>query len=196
MTQNEQKQVREEGPLTSPPKDQQEAKASGEALMNALNEVKEYKDKYLRALAEIENSRKRLTREKLDSQAIAIQGVISDFLEPLDHMEQALKHASLLVGDVQVWAQGFQMILQQFYQVLESYDVTSFSSVGMLFDPHLHEAIEVEERADVQEGIILHEFKKGYKMGSKTVRPAKVRVAQMPKEPIVDEKAQNNKQNN
>ena len=138
---------------------QQENKALDEAINKAMSEAKEYKDKYLRALAEIENSRKRLTREKLESQSIAVQGVIADFLEPLDHLEQALKHASRLTGDVKVWAQGFQMILQQFYQVLESYDVRSFDSVGLPFDPNLHEAIEVEEKSDVQEGIILHEFK-------------------------------------
>jgi molecular chaperone GrpE len=162
-------------------------KEAEEALERALSEGKEFKDKYLRALAEMENSRKRLTREKLESQTIAVQSVVSDFLEPLDHLEQALKHASSFKGDVAVWAQGFQMILQQFHQVLESYDVISFSSVGMLFDPNLHEAIEVEENADAKEGTILHEFKKGYKMGSKTVRAAKVRVAQLPKEPNAED---------
>ena len=129
----------------------------------------------------------------MESQSIAVQGVVSEFLEPLDHMEQALKHASALVGDVAVWAQGFTMILQQFHQVLESYDVHPFVSIGTLFDPNRHEAIEVEEKSDVPEGTILHEFKKGYTMGTKTVRPAKVRVAQMPKEPVVDT---NNKQEN
>lgn len=180
MSQNEKEQMPNECASETIP--QRENTISEEALNKALNEAKEYKDKYLRALAEMENSRKRLMREKLESQSIAVQGVIVDFLEPLDHLEQALKHASQLVGDVKVWAQGFQMILQQFYQLLESYDVRSFASVGMVFDPNLHEAIEVEEKSDVQEGIILHEFKKGYKMGSKTVRPAKVRVAQSPKE--------------
>ena len=157
-------------------------------LVTAQNEAKEFKDKYLRALAEIENSRKRLMREKLESQSLAVQGVIVDFLEPLEHLEQALQHASNAVGDVKVWAEGFRMILQQFVQMLESYDVRAFTSLGSLFDPNLHEAIEVEERKDIPEGTIIFEFKKGYKMGSKILRPAKVRVAQLPKEPVEIEK--------
>lgn len=181
---------------TSPPQQPAvEKKVPETDLTAALNEAKDYKDKYLRALAEIENSRKRLTREKLESQSLAIQNVIVDFLEPLDHLEQALQHASNFTGEVKAWSQGFQMILQQFFQVLQSYDVSSFASIGMAFDPNLHEAIEVEERSDMQEGTVVYEFKKGYKMGAKTVRPAKVRVAQMPKEveQDVQEKESNNK---
>lgn len=155
-------------------------KASEEALHQTQKEAAEFKDKYLRALAEVENSRKRLTKEKIESQAFVMQEVICSFLEPLDQMERALEHASAATGDVQVWAKGFEMLLAQFKQILESYDVVAFSALGGIFDPHLHEALEVEERTDVPEGTILYEFKKGYKMGQKTIRPAKVRVSQVP----------------
>lgn len=151
-----------------------------EEATSHLKEAAEYKDKYLRALAEIENSRRRLTKEKLESQAFAIQEVIIQFLEPLDHMESALQHAAKLTGEVAVWAKGFEMLLQQFHNVLTSYDVIPYVSLGAPFDPYLHEAIEVEERSDVPEGTILFEFKRGYKMGQKTIRPAKVRVSQKP----------------
>lgn len=159
-------------------------------ILKLQQELQEYKDKYLRALAEIENSRKRLMREKLESQSIAIQSAIIEFLEPLDHFELAMNHAKLASSEVSAWAKGFEMILQQLFQVLEAYDVRAVSSVGAMFDPHLHEAIEVEERTDVPEGTIIREFKKGYTMGQKTIRPAKVLVAQAPKE---DEKNNGNK---
>ena len=151
-----------------------------EAFHKAKEEASEFKDKYLRALAEIENSRKRLTKEKYESQALVVQEVISSFLDPLDQMESALLHAEKAQGDVQMWAKGFEMLLQQFHRILESYNVISFSSLGSLFDPHRHEALETEERSDVPAGTILKEYKKGYKIGEKTLRPAKVCVSKMP----------------
>ncbi len=144
-------------------------------------EAQEWKDKYLRALAEIENSRKRLMREKAESQGFAIQNVIVDLLQPFDQLEMALEHADKAPQEVKAWAMGFQMILEHFRQVFSSYDVRAISGIGHLFDPHLHEAIETEEKTDVPEGTIIQEFQKGYRMGSKTIRPAKVKVATTPK---------------
>lgn len=153
-----------------------------ESVIQSLkDEVQELKDKYLRALAEIENSRKRLAREKIESQGFAIQNVISDLLQPIDHFEQALAHADQAVGDVAVWAKGFSMILQQFVQVLSDHGVVPYSSIGQMFDPHLHEAVETEERSEVPEGSIVFEFQKGYRLGGRTIRPARVRVATPPK---------------
>lgn len=140
-------------------------------------ELKEYKDKYFRALADGENTRKRLQKEKIESQSFAIQNAILDFLQPLDHFEQALKASVQASKEVQNWVVGFQMILSQLKQVLESHDVTSFESVGKEFDPHFHEAIETEERDDVAEGTVLQEFLRGYKMGTRVIRPARVKVA-------------------
>jgi molecular chaperone GrpE len=151
------------------------------ALDAAIKERDDFKDKYLRALAEIENSRKRLMREKVDAQGFAVQNVIIDLLQPFDQMELALQHADKAAGEVKAWALGFQMILDHFRQVFSSHGVTSFSSVGALFDPHLHEAIETEECSDKPEGLIVFEFQKGYRMGGKTIRPAKVKVATHPK---------------
>jgi molecular chaperone GrpE len=140
-------------------------------------QLQEYKDKYLRALAEIENTRKRLSREKLESQSFAVQNVVVDFLQPIDHFEQAMSHAERAPKEVADWARGFLMILQQLQQILADHGVSHFDSVGQLFDPHFHEAVETEERLDVPEGTILFEFQKGYRLGGRTIRAAKVRVA-------------------
>ncbi len=143
-------------------------------------EVQEYKDKYLRALAEAENTRKRLTREKVEAQSFAVQNIVVDLLQPIDHFEQALRHAEEAKGDISPWAKGFEMILEQLRQVLSDHGVSSFLSLHQPFDPHMHEAVETEERADVPEGTVVLEFQKGYRLGGRVIRPARVRVSTRP----------------
>lgn len=157
-----------------------------ETVAKIQEELKDYKDKYFRALAEIENTRKRLQKEKLESQSFAVQNAILEFLQPLDHFEHALKSSKNCSAEIQQWVIGFEMILAQLKQVLDSNDVTSFETVGKMFDPNLHEAIETEEREDVAEGTILQEFLRGYKMGPRVIRPARVKVATMPNNEAVE----------
>ena len=145
-------------------------------------EAAEYKDKYFRALAEIENTRKRLSREKLESQSFAVQNIVTDILQPIDHLEQALKHAETSSKEIAHWASGFEMILQQLRGVLADHGATPFDSLGNLFDPHLHEAVETEEKGDVPEGTIIEEFQKGYTLAGRTIRAARVKVATKLKE--------------
>lgn len=158
-----------------------------ESYENAIRELNEFKDKYFRAIAENENMRKRLQREKLESQTLAIQSVVIDFLQPLDHFEQALKHTQNASDEVKHWALGFQMILQQFKQVLNDNGVHEFDSLGAQFDPHCHEAIEIERDPKYQEGTVIEEFVRGYKMGSRLLRPAKVKVAASPSATVENE---------
>lgn len=143
-------------------------------------EVQEYKDKYLRALAEGENARKRLTKEKVEAQSYAVQNIVIDLLQPIDHFEQALRHAEGVQGDISTWAKGFEMILNQLRQVLSDHGVTSYEALNQPFDPHVHEAVETEERPDVPEGTVVFEFQKGYRLGGRTIRPARVRVSTRP----------------
>jgi molecular chaperone GrpE len=143
-------------------------------------EAAEFKDKYFRALAEAENTRKRLQKEKAESQSYAIQNVIVDMLQPLDHFEQALKHTSGASNEIKQWVQGFDMIVSQFKQVLGDHGVQAFSSKGEVFDPHAHEAIETEESNEFAPGTIMEEYVRGYKLGTRVIRPAKVKVATAP----------------
>lgn len=150
-----------------------------EALRKDLADAK---DKYLRVLAESENARKRLQKEKQETIQYALQNVIVDFLTPIDHMENALNFTQQMSDDVKHWAVGFQMILTQFKDVLNSNGVTPFSSEGKYFDPHRHEAIETIETDKVPSGTVVEECLKGYIMGDKTIRPARVKVAKKPVE--------------
>jgi molecular chaperone GrpE len=140
-------------------------------------EMAEYKDKYLRQLAEMENVRKRMQKERQELTQYAIEKIISEFLNPIDHMENALKFTQDQSDDVKHWGLGFQMILTQFKDVLASNGVKAFESEGQPFDPHLHEAVEAVENSQYESGIVVKEFIRGYKMGERIIRPARVQVA-------------------
>ncbi len=166
-----------EAQSTNPTENSTMPTGQAEIIGNLEAQVLEYKDKYLRALAEIENTRKRLTKEKIESQSYAIQNVVGDMLQPIDHFELALKHAEAVPGDAAKWALGFEMILQQLRQVLADHGVTAFESLKRPFDPHFHEAVETEERDDLPEGTVIQEFQKGYQLGGRTIRAARVKVS-------------------
>lgn len=140
-------------------------------------EAGDYKDKYLRTLAENENARKRLQKERQEMTQFALQNLIVDFLDPIDHMENALRYSDQMSGEVKHWAMGFQMILNQFKDVLANNGVTPVESVGKPFDPHFHEAVEMVETEEFPEGTIVEESVRGYKMGERSIRPARVKVA-------------------
>lgn len=149
-------------------------------LEKLQEELKESKDKYLRQLAETENMRKRLHKEKQELTHYALSNLICDFLNPIDHMEAALSHTDNMSEEVKHWGFGFKMILTQFKDVLSDNGVQPMESKGKTFDPHLHEAIEAIETDEVAPGIIVEECVKGFKMGDKVIRPARVKVAKAP----------------
>eukprot|EP01066_Platyproteum_vivax_P005636 Platyproteum_vivax@DN17189_c0_g1_i1.p1 len=141
------------------------------------DQVKQEQEKYFRALADMENSRKRMQKEKHDTTRFAVENMINEFLAPLDNFENALSFAHQHSEETQNWAKGFEMILTQFKDILANHKVTSFQSEGLKFDPHLHEVIEMEETEKYEEGTIIQEFVRGYKCGDRILRPARVKVA-------------------
>ena len=155
----------------------EEISSSDESKLLLLQEeLKEYKDKYLRLLAEQENTRKRLQKDKTESIRFSIENVICDFIPIIDGFEAALKFADGMSPEIKSWAAGFQMFLSQFKEILHNNGIVAFHSEGNLFDPHHHEAVETVESNDFPEGTILKEFSKGYKSNTRTIRPARVQV--------------------
>ncbi len=149
-----------------------------EAQMKQLDEeLRECKDKYLRLLAEAENTRKRMQKEKQEMMRFSTENVIADFLTPMDNLENALKFTQGLSPETLNWVKGFEMILAQFHDVLSTHGVSAFHTMGSVFDPHMHEAVEVEETDASPEGTVVHEYVKGYKSPVRTIRPARVKVA-------------------
>ena len=149
-------------------------------LHSLEEEAREYKDKYLRLLAEIDNTRKRMQKEKQETTRFAIENALGEFLGPIDNMENALRFTANMSDEVRNWAMGFEMILGQLKDVLSNHDIIAFHSEGEIFDPKWHHAIEAEETETIPEGTIVQEFVKGYKSGERTIRPARVKVAVAP----------------
>jgi molecular chaperone GrpE len=143
-------------------------------------EETDWKDKYLRTLAEMENMRKRMQKERQDMVRFGIENAIGEFIPAIDNLENALRFAENAGGEVKNWAIGFEMILSQFKEVLHNHGIVAFHSQGNTFDALLHEAVEIVETLDHPDGTILHEFTKGYKSASRTVRAARVKVAKHP----------------
>lgn len=147
----------------------------------------EFKDKYFRLLAEMENTRKRMQKEKHEMTRFGIENVISEILLPIDTFENALGFTNQMSDETRNWAKGFEMILAQFKEILSNHNVTAFHSVGEEFDPHWHEAVEIEETHDHPDGTIIHEFLKGYKSGDRILRAARVKVAKIPEKKVQTE---------
>lgn len=147
-----------------------------EELRTLQKELLEYKDKYLRLLADSENARKRLQKERQELTRYAVESLVVDILRPIDNLENALRFAQDMSEEVRNWAFGFQMILAQFKDVLVQNGITSMDSLGKSFDPHDHEALEMIESTAQPAGTIIEVCTPGYKMGDRTIRAAKVKV--------------------
>lgn len=136
-------------------------------------EIAALKDQLLRAKADFENSRKRLLREKEDSLRYAHQSILSDFLPLLDHLELGLQAASTAT-DANSVVTGVKLIQTQFERFLTEHGVTPIDAVGQPFDPNLHEALGQEPAPGKPEGTVLHQRRRGYKIGDRLLRPASV----------------------
>jgi molecular chaperone GrpE len=175
-----------EQPVVEAPND--ETITPKESSENLKIQMEDYKNKYLRALAEIENSRKRLQKEKEETMSFVIEKTIAEFLPAIDNMENALNYAKVTSDEVKNWAIGFQMILTQFKEILLAHGIVAFHSIGCMFDPSCHEVIEIIETDKEPEGKILEEITKGYKSNVRVLRPAHVKVAKKPQNPSNKEK--------
>lgn len=136
-------------------------------------EIALLKDQLLRIRADFENSRKRLTREKEESLKYANQSILSDFLPLLDHLELGLQ-AAASAKDVASVVSGLKLIQNQFERFLTDHGVTPIDAIGKIFDPHLHEALGQEPAPGKPEGTVLHQRRRGFKLGDRLLRPASV----------------------
>lgn len=129
------------------------------------NQNQELENQLKRALADYQNLERRVSQERQLLAQLTSVIVIEKFLPVLDNLENAQNHLN---------DEGLAMVLKQFQDVLASEGVTQIEAEGAQFDPNLHEAAEVTEGQE--EGKIVKVLAKGYKIGDKVVRPAKVIV--------------------
>ncbi len=144
-------------------------------LLQARQESEENWNKYLRERAEMENFRKRQARLAEDRIIREKKTLIHKILEVIDNVERAQMYQETM--DRQALLDTLRMLLWQLSEVLRSAGLTPVPSLGLAFDPYVHEAIEAVENSDQPEGTILEEVLKGYKMGEEILRPARVKVS-------------------
>ncbi len=138
-------------------------------------EVSSLKDQYLRKLADYENFRKRMFREKEDAVQYANSQILVDLVAVLDDFERAIK-SSELSKDFASLHDGVGMIEKNLLSTLVGkYGLARFESVGTAFDPNVHEAV-MSEPGDCPEPTVVEEFIKGYKLRDRVLRSAKVKV--------------------
>lgn len=140
-------------------------------LDQATRERDEYMDSMLRIRAEFDNSRKRMERERERILQTASERILVAMLPVLDNLERALNSD----GDVR---EGVQATREQLVNVLDSEGLSPVESDGEHFDPSVHEAVMSQPSDDHEEGVIVQTFERGYLLNGKTVRVAKVVVAQ------------------
>ena len=146
-----------------------------EELRQEAAKAKEHWDRLLRTQADLDNYRKRVTRERQDLIKTANERLLLELLTPLDHFEIGLQSAQNLPAD-DALRQGMEMVLAQFQQFLKSHHVSEIQAIGQKFDPSLHEAVAHQE-SDLPEGQVIQQIRKGYRLNDKPLRPATVIVS-------------------
>ena len=145
--------------------------AAGTPPAAAQNE--DFRDRYMRTLADFENFRKRGEREKADFQRYALGSVIRDLLPVLDNFDRALEHAE--EGDE--FHKGVALIYKQLFDVLQRHGLKPITESGVRFDPNFHEAVIREEDPSVPSHTVTAVLQKGYFLHDRLLRPAMVKVA-------------------
>jgi molecular chaperone GrpE len=132
-------------------------------------------DRLLRQAAEFDNFRKRGERERREMVEYAAARLLQELLPIVDDFERALQADAGSGADA--YRQGLEIIHRQLMDLLRNRGVTPIETVGADFDPHIHQAVDYEEAPDRREGEVVAEFRRGYRLGDRLLRPALVKVA-------------------
>ena len=163
-----------------------EEKAEGEAAEEAEKEDKENKaeeeakkaeeaesERYMRLMAEFQNFKRRVAREKSDIHAYANEKIVGELLPVLDNFERALDAEG---GDLEAYAKGMQLIFEQLKTALENAGLEEIKAMDETFDPNVHNAVMTDNLEDKEDGTITKVLQKGYKLKDKVIRPSMVAV--------------------
>jgi molecular chaperone GrpE len=148
-------------------------------LQDAEKRAAENYDKYVRAVAELDNYRKRAVREKADAIQYGNETLLRDILPLVDGMDRALEHACNS-EDFEAFKTGLQMIKEKFLGCLQKHGVELIDTAGKDFNPHIHEAMMQVESAEHDDSQVVGEFERGYMLNGRLLRPAKVSVCKHP----------------
>ncbi|MBI5878268.1 MAG: nucleotide exchange factor GrpE [Chloroflexi bacterium] len=147
-----------------------------DAAEQARADAADYKDRWMRSVAEFSNYRKRTERDWADVRATAGADAIKNLLPVLDDLDRALRAVPAELQS-QPWVEGFRLIERKAVGALAQAGVTPIEAIGQMFDPNLHESVAAEP-SDQPHGTVLEEFRKGYRINDRVLRPAMVKIAQ------------------
>jgi molecular chaperone GrpE len=152
---------------------------SEELLAAAKKEAAANYDRYTRAVADLENFRKRTLREKDELRQFATSGLVDDVIPILDNLSLGLAAAHQQT-DVKAIVSGVTLVLEQFKTTLARHGLKEVRPDGQRFDPHLHECISHQPSADVTEEHVMQVVRAGYTLNGRLLRPASVIVSSGP----------------
>ena len=136
----------------------------------------DYYDRLLRKTAEFDNYRKRVDRDRQAMSESAAADLFRDLLPLVDDLERALK-ADAPSETADAYRRGVELILQQLSDVLRKRGVKPIEALGTDFDPYYHQAVSYEPASGRREGEIIEEYRRGYMLGDRLLRPSMVKVA-------------------
>jgi molecular chaperone GrpE len=143
-------------------------------LAKAEAEAAEYKDQWLRAAADYKNFKRRVEIERSELIRSASSALLLKLLPVMDDFDRAIANIPAEVAETSWWG-GTQLIAQKLRTLLESEGVKTIEALGQDFDPNQHEAVLYEE-AEGQDGKVVAELQRGYKLGDRVLRPSMVKV--------------------
>lgn len=148
-------------------------------LQEKEKEAADNHDKYLRAVAELENYKKRAARDRADSLKYGQENLIKDILPLVDNLDRAMAHACKS-NDFEAFKEGLRLVQNQLNGCLERQGVERIEATGRDFDPNVHEAMLQVESPDHEHNQVVEEFEKGYLLNGRLLRPSKVSVCRLP----------------
>ncbi|MEG1480194.1 MAG: nucleotide exchange factor GrpE [Kiritimatiellia bacterium] len=167
--------------ITDPSAEAVTEKVVDSALLES--ELAQAKERYLRLLADFDNMRKRQARELEERTSRANERLLNSLIPVYDTFEMALQNAP-----ADSFAEGVRMIADTFRKTLEQSGAELIDAQGQAFDPMLHEVLSMIPDEKVPQGEIISQFRKGWKLGGKVIRPAQVVVsAGVPPAPVAEE---------
>jgi molecular chaperone GrpE len=139
-------------------------------------EAKTNYDRYVRQVAELDNFKKRTLREREENARYANENLVRDLLPVIDNLERATAHA-VSGGNGKPLAEGVDMVLKGFLDILAKHGVQPVIAVGLAFDPAHHEALAQVESTEHPPNVVIEQHQKGYLMRDRLLRPALVTVS-------------------
>jgi molecular chaperone GrpE len=156
-------------PSLAPPPETEPAGVKTNELEQLREENRQAKEAHLRALADLQNVRRRAQEERIRLPQLGAQSLLTALLPTLDHLELALKNKPAQDSD---WTRGVEAIFHSFWGALAAEGVERITATGVAVDPAIHEVITAENGGDT----VVEVFQAGYRLGDRIVRPAKVKA--------------------